>query len=108
MNVQPTNIYWGYMGLRAAKLALPFDTPEDLASAVQVAFSLAESSLQDFELRLIYAYAQRSRGMLWVWPALGSSVDSAVEDMVLVRLACLLALQACFMVAEQNPSAAHA
>ena len=29
MNVNPTNIYWGYMGLRAAKLSLPFDTPED-------------------------------------------------------------------------------
>ena len=29
MNVNPTSIYWGYMGLRAAKLKLPFDTPED-------------------------------------------------------------------------------
>ncbi|CAE7313802.1 Cnga3, partial [Symbiodinium natans] len=30
MNINPTTIYWGYMGLRAAKLALPFDTPEDM------------------------------------------------------------------------------
>jgi len=30
MNVNPTSIYWGYMGLRAAKLKLPFDTPEDM------------------------------------------------------------------------------
>ncbi|CAE7656177.1 HCN4 [Symbiodinium sp. CCMP2456] len=30
MNVNPTSIYWGYMGLRATKLKLPFDTPEDM------------------------------------------------------------------------------
>ncbi|CAJ1421769.1 unnamed protein product [Effrenium voratum] len=30
MSVEPTAIYWGYLALRADKLALPFDSPEDL------------------------------------------------------------------------------
>ncbi|OLP95509.1 hypothetical protein AK812_SmicGene22362 [Symbiodinium microadriaticum] len=30
MNVNPTSIYWGYMGLRATKLKLPYNTPEDM------------------------------------------------------------------------------
>ncbi|CAE7175207.1 unnamed protein product, partial [Symbiodinium pilosum] len=28
MKVDPVNLYWGYMGIRAEKLQLPFNSPE--------------------------------------------------------------------------------
>ena len=31
MKVDPVNLYWGYMGIRAEKLQLPFNSPEERA-----------------------------------------------------------------------------
>ena len=51
MKVEPTNLYWGYMRIRAVKLQLPFNTPEDMVLLRLACLSRLQDNSQYINLK---------------------------------------------------------